>query len=138
MNQERVFQVLQSPHVSEKAAVVADMIFSRITIARHGYIRRCSKSALLNHVTHGPGSCRSPYRAKPVAVTGTGSKVQPPPLQVPGLRNPSRQRSKVKASAEAAVAASSSEVDGRVRVAKLHSELRGRLRASERDRATQV
>ena len=25
MNQERVFQVLQSPHVSEKAAVVADM-----------------------------------------------------------------------------------------------------------------
>ena len=25
MNQERVFQVLQSPHVSEKAAVAADM-----------------------------------------------------------------------------------------------------------------
>lgn len=25
MNQERVFQVLQSPHVSEKAAVVADL-----------------------------------------------------------------------------------------------------------------
>ena len=25
MNQERVFQVLQGPHVSEKAAVVADM-----------------------------------------------------------------------------------------------------------------
>jgi len=25
MNQERVFQILQSPHVSEKAAVVADL-----------------------------------------------------------------------------------------------------------------
>ena len=49
MNQERVFQILMGPHVSEKAAIVAD--------ANNQYVFKVAIDATKDEIKHSVESC---------------------------------------------------------------------------------
>jgi hypothetical protein len=73
MNQERVFQILMGPHVSEKAAIVADAnnqprsILSRLQTICHGDVRNCDSRLGLGHYAFGLEDALYELGPKPIS-----------------------------------------------------------------------